>query len=344
MYYIYEMRTIVKHILFWIGLYIVYTYMMSFYDDYEARMIVNLVNLPLFMLAYYSLKHIQIPYLYNQGKVLAFVISIIVSSFIIGALCRINGILWMDNYFGRTEDIPFITMGSYLLKTVRYYTPAMAILAWESHQERRKELERIQSLEKEKIATELKFLKAQINPHFLFNTLNNLYSHVLTQSPQAPEMIMQLSGILDYVLYKSQQKLVRLEEEINTIEHFLALEKIRYGERLAVHFKSNGDTHLPISPLILLSIVENAFKHGASGDIESPQIDIAISTIKDTIICRVWNTKRSIQGEKNDAYKKGIGLSNIKRQLNLVYPHQHQLVIEDKNTSFSIALTINTIL
>ena len=256
------MKKILNHIFLWVSIYIVYTYMMSFYEDLEGRMVANLVNVPLFMLAYYFLRYVQIPYLYNQGKMIQFVLSIIVSSFVIGSICRINGILWMDEYFGRgEEDIPFITMGAYLLKTVRYYTPAMAILAWESHQERRKELERMQLLEKEKIANELKFLKAQINPHFLFNTLNNLYSYVVNQSPKAPDMIMQLSGILDYVLYKSQKKEVPLCSEVNTIEHFLKLEQIRYGDRLQVNFKTEGNMTIPISPLILLSIVENAFKH-----------------------------------------------------------------------------------
>lgn len=336
------MKKILNHIFLWVSIYIVYTYMMSFYEDLEGRMVANLVNVPLFMLAYYFLRYVQIPYLYNQGKMIQFVLSIIVSSFVIGSICRINGILWMDEYFGRgEEDIPFITMGAYLLKTVRYYTPAMAILAWESHQERRKELERMQLLEKEKIANELKFLKAQINPHFLFNTLNNLYSYVVNQSPKAPDMIMQLSGILDYVLYKSQKKEVPLCSEVNTIEHFLKLEQIRYGDRLQVNFKTEGNMTIPISPLILLSIVENAFKHGASGDIDSPKIDIAITEKEGTIFCHAWNTKSQYQGEINDAYKEGIGLTNIKRQLNLVYPNQHELIIKDEENAFSLSLSIN---
>ena len=335
------MRTFLNHALLWICIYVVYTYMMSFYEDYYGRMVANLINVPLFMAAYYFLKHVQIPNFYNKGKLLEFGLSIMVSSFVIGAICRINGYLWMDEFFGKNPaEIPFMTPGAYLLKTVRYYTPAMAILAWESHQERRKELERMQALENEKLATELKFLKAQINPHFLFNTLNNLYSNVLTQSPKAPDMIMRLSGILDYVLYKSQSQTVLLSEEVQTIEHFLELEQIRYGDRLTIDFKTSANLSLPISPLILLSMVENAFKHGASGDIDQPKIKIDIKEWKDTIYCKVWNTKSAHQGELNDAYKKGIGLSNIRRQLNLIYPYNHELQIEDLEKEFSISLTI----
>jgi len=188
-------------------------------------------------------------------------------------------------------------------------------------------LERIQLLEKEKLANELKFLKAQINPHFLFNTLNNLYSFVLIQSPKAPDMIMQLSGILDYVLYKSQNKEVALNDEVKTIEHFIKLEQIRYGERLEVELKTDGDLSIGISPLILLSIVENAFKHGASGDIDYPKIKIDIREQNQEIHCVVWNTKSQHVGEINDAYKVGIGLSNIERQLKLIYPEKQEFSV-----------------
>jgi len=334
------MGSFAKHILLWVAIYVVSTYMMSFYEDLEGRMVANLINVPLFMMAYYLLAYVQIPFLYNKGRIGWFVVSILASSFVIGAICRINGYLWMDAYFGKTNDIPFMTPGSYLLKTVRYYTPAMAILAWDSHQARREELERMQLLEKEKIANELKFLKAQINPHFLFNTLNNLYSYVVNQSPKAPDMIMQLSGILDYVLYKSQKKEVSLQEEVDTIEHFLQLERIRYGDRLQVEFQQEGNLSIPVSPLILLSVVENAFKHGASGDIDSPKIGIEIKEEEGTILGKIWNTKSQHQGELNDAYKEGIGLSNFKRQLDLIYPNRHELQIEDQKDTFCVSLSI----
>ncbi|MGB3585263.1 MAG: histidine kinase, partial [Tunicatimonas sp.] len=175
---------------------------------------------------------------------------------------------------------------------------------------------------------------------FLFNTLNNLYSSVVNQSPRAPHMIMQLSGILDYVLYKSQNKEVLLSDEVKTIEHFLKLEQIRYGERLCVNFKTEGNMSVLISPLILLSIVENAFKHGASGDIDSPKIEIEIAEKNAAVFCKAWNTKSQYPGGINDAYKSGIGLTNIKRQLNLVYPDQHELVIDDLECSFSVLLSI----
>ena len=306
-------------------------------------LVINLVNMALYMIAFYTLKHIQIPKYYNKGKFVQFSLSIIGVSVVLYLIWRANGVLWIDKARRYNVNSFFVDTADYLTQSVQFYSPAMLLLVWEAHIDRKKEQERIQQLEKEKLSTELKFLKAQLNPHFLFNTLNNLYSYVVNGSPKAPDMVLRLSGILDYVLYKSQQASVSLREELEAIEHFLELEKIRYGERLEVTYETSGNTSTQVSPLLLLSIVENAFKHGASGDVESPRIKINITEESAKIHCLVWNTKSKHQGEINDDYKEGIGLSNIKRQLNLVYPTDHTLVIDDKQDSFSLSLDLNPI-
>lgn len=334
------MHVYFRHTLFWLTIYVLWTYMKSGSTFCITYLQVNLVNVAIYMSAYYILRHLQLPYLYDRGKIVLFALSIFIMSILFYTFWRSMGLLWMDELRGFGQR-PFMMMTGYLISTVQFYSPAMALLAWESHHDRKKEQERIRELEQEKLSTELKFLKAQINPHFLFNTLNNLYSYVLIQSPKAPDMVMQLSGILDYVLYKSQQKSVALRKEVETIEHFIALEKIRYGERLQVTYKAEGDLSLPISPLILLSVVENAFKHGASGDIDRPKISILIQTENNEIKCKVWNTKSQHQAELNDAYKEGIGLSNIKRQLNLIYPNNYKIAINDEEETFDIMIVIN---
>ena len=128
---------------------------------------------------------------------------------------------------------------------------------------------------------------------------------------------------------------------METIEHFLKLEQIRYGDRLRVDFRKEGALSSQVSPLILLSLVENAFKHGASGDIDSPEIRIEIREDATSICCNVWNTKSKYHGELNDSYKHGIGLSNVKRQLNLIYPKNHHLIIDDQEEFYSLSLKIN---
>lgn len=336
------MRIFLKHIGIWIAFYVIYTFMMSYYDDYQKLLLSNIVNVTLFAAAYYLLRHVQIPYLYERRQYLLFGLSLAVSAFVLAAICRINGILWMDSLYGKDDAPPFITPGSFLLKTVRFYSPSMLLIALETYRDNMIQREELQRLEKEKLAAELKFLKAQLNPHFLFNTLNNLYSYVLSQSPKAPDMVLQLSNILDYILYKSNQKTVPLSEELRTIESFIHLEQIRYGDRLQVILEKSGNLMTPISPLLLLSVVENAFKHGASGDISFPQIKIHISAIDNTVSCHVWNTKSNHKGEINDAYKDGIGLKNIKRQLNLIYPDQHTIKISDQQAAYEVNVNIQT--
>lgn len=245
--------------------------------------------------------------------------------------------------FARLIDSGFFnSLNSFLIECVQLYTPSVALLALESYYDRLEEQKRIELLEQEKIQHELKFLKAQLNPHFLFNTLNNLYSFVVTESSEAPNVVKRLSGILDYAINKSQEGNVPLSEEVTAIENFLGLEQIRYGDRLAVEYQKAGDLSQQVSPLILLSIVENAFKHGASGDIDQPKIKIDIQGKQDEIFCNVWNTKSQYIGGLNDEYKEGIGLSNIIRQLRLVYPNQHQLDIQEDDKAYNVSLTIQT--
>ncbi len=201
----------------------------------------------------------------------------------------------------------------------------------------------LSQVEEEKNKMELMVLKNQLNPHFLFNTLNNLYAYVMDNSPKAPDMILLLSSMLDYILYKSQNKSVPLKEELDAIESFIELEKIRYGDRLTVEYQTEGDSSVMVSPLLLLSLVENAFKHGASGDLDQPKITIEIKGTNKNIHCKVWNTKSMYKGELNDGHKEGIGLSNIKRQLDLIYPDEHVLIIDDQEKTFTVTANLNSL-
>ena len=330
-----------RHLIFSVIIYIAWSYMKTSGSFWRPIFLINILNVGIYMAAYYTLRHYQLPKLYNQKKWLLFGVSLLITSVGFYVIWRVAGILWMDDlYYRNTRDLPFWSAAQYLVQTVQFYSPAIALLAIDTYNDRQREKLRLEQLEKEKLATELKFLKAQINPHFLFNTLNNLYSFVVNQSPKAPDIILQLSGKIDYVLYQSQKNNVPLREELNCIENFLKLEQIRYGERLKIDYQTGGDLTIPISPLLLLSIVENAFKHGASGDIDEPKINIQIHADTQMIQCEVWNTKSQYQGELNDAYKEGIGLKNIKRQLDLIYPEQHELKIRDEVDSFCVNLRI----
>jgi len=191
--------------------------------------------------------------------------------------------------------------------------------------------------EQEKTANELKTLKAQLNPHFLFNTLNNIYALSLDNSPIASESISKLSEILDYVLYRCNKKVVSLFAEVTFLENFIALEKLRYDERLTVTLKNSITEDITIAPLILLSLVENAFKHGAGEDSGTPFINIHL---KKTTTLFIFEIENSISSFSQDVNKGNIGLTNIKKQLDLIYGNNYKLVINSQEKQFNVRLEI----
>lgn len=293
------------------------------------------------MIAAYSFNYWQVPQYYNQKKQLLFITSMIVVILLLVVLFRVMGFYYLDKYCV-DGPYPLISLEDFPLYMFSFHFPALIMYFYRVNKEQQREREQLYELEKEKVSTELKYLKAQLNPHFLFNTLNNLYSYVITKSPKAGDMVLQLSEILDFILYKSQNKFVSLEEEIKTIENYIALEQIRYGDRLKVSFDQDILQISPqISPLLLLSMVENAFKHGVSGSIKKPEVRISLEQYNSELEFSIWNTKiEDKESNKTDDYKTGIGLINIQRQLDLIYPGKHEFMTQESDTSFTLQLNL----
>jgi sensor histidine kinase YesM len=193
------------------------------------------------------------------------------------------------------------------------------------------------TLEKQQSEMELSALKAQLNPHFLFNTLNNIYALSLLQSVQTSPAIARLSEILDHLLYRSSGRYVPVSQEIGLLENYIALEKLRYDERLKVSFDYQTERDVQIAPLILLSLVENAFKHGAGEDAGSPEIAISLSQKGNAFLFIV---KNSFYMSKERANGQKIGLANIVKQLALVYPKQHTFTATTEQQTFIATLHI----
>ncbi|MEM8582796.1 MAG: sensor histidine kinase [Bacteroidota bacterium] len=194
----------------------------------------------------------------------------------------------------------------------------------------------------EKAVAELNLLKAQIHPHFLFNTLNNLYTLCLEKSDQAADVVVKLSDMLDYVLYKGNQPTVTIKQEVELIENYLGLESIRYGNGLKLEFRKEiSDMNARIAPLLLLVPVENAFKHGASSAISEPEIQIELTHQVGVLDFEVRNSKPQSLPIDIVEKKQGIGLSNLRSQLELLYPEQHTLNILDSSDYYQLTLQIN---
>jgi LytS/YehU family sensor histidine kinase len=195
-------------------------------------------------------------------------------------------------------------------------------------------------LQKENSEAQLQLLTAQVHPHFLFNTLNNIYSQTQTESPKGSQMIMELSDMLRYILAEGGKPMVPLKKELAMIQDYMNLEKIRYGNKLDLHLSlPEVPANLQIAPLILLPFVENCFKHGASKFLSAPWINLKIEIENDTILfMKLMNGKDS--GLHDQYPKSGTGLSNVKKRLELLYREKHELQITDEPEVFVVNLRL----
>lgn len=197
-----------------------------------------------------------------------------------------------------------------------------------------------ETLAKENTNAELQLLKAQVHPHFLFNTLNNIYSFTLNQSPLAGALLQKLSGMLHYMIHECKEPLVPLEREIKLIRDYMGLEKVRYGSRLDMQVEINGDyENKMIAPLLMIPFVENCFKHGASIMRGQQWIKLRINISEEQLDFKLSNSKPTGIGDAGN--KKGIGLVNVQKRLKLLYPEKHYLKTESTNEIYLVHLQVS---
>lgn len=193
-------------------------------------------------------------------------------------------------------------------------------------------------IENEKLMAELNFLKAQINPHFLFNTLNNLYYLAYTKSDNTTEVIAKLSQMMRYMIYDSNHTQVLLSKEIEYMQNYISLERLRLNDQIPIKFEVIGNAdNLRIAPLVLITFLENAFKHGVSGNNAKAWVNVTIQLEGKQLIYTVENSKPETA---NLHEKSGIGLQNVKRRLDLSYPKQYNLITEDKKDVYFVQVTL----
>lgn len=191
--------------------------------------------------------------------------------------------------------------------------------------------------QQEKVTAELQLLKAQVHPHFLFNTLNNIYSFSLENSPKTPGLILKLSSLLSYMLYDCKTADVRLEKELEIMKNYIGLERERYGNQIDISWNVAGEVQdIFIAPLMLLPFIENAFKHGISEQIEKCWLSIDLSVKANRLKVKIANSKN----ESVPARDNGIGIANVRKRLACIYPGNHELKISDEGHFFIVSLMI----
>lgn len=199
-------------------------------------------------------------------------------------------------------------------------------------------MEERELLAQENANAELQILKAQIHPHFLFNTLNNIYSFTLNKSPKAGEMVLQLSDMIKYMINDCEEEFVSLNKELKMMSDYIELEKVRYGSRLDIQLEITGDYNTKIiAPLLMIPFVENSFKHGTSKMLRDPWIKLFIQADENLLHFSLANSKPADEIVNG---KGGIGLNNVKKRLELLYPSNHLLTIESTVNTFTVNMQI----
>lgn len=200
-----------------------------------------------------------------------------------------------------------------------------------------------QELANQTMQSELRFLKSQINPHFLFNTLNSLYALTLKKSDNAPDIVIKLSEMMRYMLYECNEKWVPLAKEISYIKNYLDLERLRQQKNVRIEFNVSGNvSNQRIAPLMFMNFLENSFKHGLSSNIHDGFVKIDMEVKDKLVIFRIENSKGSVMPRTPDAARPsgGIGLVNARRRLELIYPDQHSFTISETPNTYTVHLEL----
>ncbi|MBI9036824.1 MAG: histidine kinase [Bacteroidales bacterium] len=284
---------------------------------------------------------ILIPLLLSKKKYvlfsILFIIDILFSTGLnIFILDKLMGVVFPGYYFISYYD--FFDIMKFQVVYILFTSLLKLSKDWFSLMESRNKL---MLLQKEKINTELKALKAQINPHFLFNSLNNIYSLSLKQSTLTPEIILKLSSIMRYMLYETTEQFVLLNKELNIISDYVELQRIRSDGKAKIELLIKGDaSDYKIAPLLFIPFIENAFKHGIKASLGESFVKINIEISEDKISFLSENNKGEIDETEAGDYK-GIGLENVKKRLELIYKDNYSLDVYDKYENFIVKLDLN---
>jgi len=327
---------VLRHILFWIWVYLLDVIIFGVgYENVKLFLKLALLEMPGQIFFAYTVMYWIIPR-YISKRNLTETLGLTILAFLAcGFMVHILFVFFPSDPKGETlwDPAKILMRGFYCLLKACIAIIVKLTLLWLENEKR------VTALEKNNLATELKMLKDQVNPHFMFNTLNNLYGLVVRNPAHAQESILRLSGILQFMLHESNYPTIPVKLEAKCIRDYIELEKLRYTNALAVAINVQENVNdLSIVPLTIFPFVENSFKHGASELIKDAWINIDLSTYKDDFVFKIANSKRSIPASQTP---NGIGLSNVKRRLELVYRQDHSLQIIDEADSFLVILKIS---
>lgn len=310
-------------------------------DDKDNGMLLaiikNVINIIFYGIIVYFNIYYLIPNYLTQKTFLRYVWFLLLSAII---LTPIKAIVFYFLFSDSPEYREFVTFHQQHIFILTFLAAGVSTVAkilndWLQHQRDRKELET------QNMQSELRFLKSQINPHFLFNTLNSLYALTLKKSDKAPEIVIKLSEMMRYMLYECNERQVPLRKEVQYIRNYVDLEMLRQGQKVRIDFDVRGEiSDQMIAPLIFTPFLENSFKHGVN-QISEGFVDIVLDVQDKNVILQIENSKPLKPPVKNDKRPSGgIGLVNVQRRLDLLYPDSYALKISEEPVRYKVVLTL----
>lgn len=328
---------ILQHILFWCLSFLILTNILKVSVELKQIDLIYtaIFHVPIVLIVYLNLK-LLFPVFLERGKYFLYSISVLALISLGAGFYIILFDNWIDHIFSGYYFIAYYGFFDISLYFVIYiFVSSLLRLARGWFQ--------LQELEKEKTLAELKALKSQVNPHFLFNSLNSIYSLARKNSPTVPEKVIQLSDLMRHVIYNSDDDFILLSKEVEMVRNYIELQNLRTPENEKIEIVVDGIIDgKNVAPLIFLPFVENSFKHGLKSGAENPFVNIKIEVIENDLIFEIVNSKGKTI-EIIDSKYKGIGIENVKKRLGLIYPGRHSLKITESENTFKVVLQIKLI-
>lgn len=327
------------HILFWLMVLIILTILEGTRYGFLFTLSNEVINTLFYCIIVYVNLFYLFPHYFNKKQFLSYAALLILASLI---LTPLKMLVFYFKFEGKPEAQQLLLANQFgyfltLFIVSCLSTTGKIVTDWITHIRNR------QDLETQNMQSELRFLKSQINPHFLFNTLNSLYALTLKKSDLAPEIVLKLSEMMRYMLYECNEKRVLLSKEINYLQHYIDLERIRQGKQAQITFEVSGDVQdLSIAPLLFIPFLENSFKHGIQSTLsQGGYVRIAMRIKGKQLHFHVENSKPgTLPARDPNRPSGGIGLVNVHRRLNLLYPNRYDLKIDDTPHSYAVELIL----
>lgn len=333
---------------FWLVVFFVFNAIYSVKSTYWIASRNNLFYIPIHIAYFYSLAYWLMPRYLFTGKYLAFAVRLVILMFAVTMMSRLVDVFISNPYLSKSypddwdlkefNERPVFDKLSNLLYFINAFK-AVNLIVWVALGIKLFKMwyERKQAA----LQAELNALKGQIHPHFLFNTLNNLYALTLINSPKSSQVVLGLSDMLRYMLYECNAELVSIQKEVDMLQQYISLEKLRYEDRIDINFTITGDlSNKLVAPLIMLTFIENAFKHGASDTIGQAWVNIDLQVKGQQMKLKVANSKPEYASNNSSKHYGNIGLQNVKKRLELLYPSAYQLKILDDEDAFLVVLEL----